>query len=88
MSGLGRFWRSLVPVLKRPLVEQPFLILGHVLKTVVWTLLAGTACAARLLAVVVGEVAFVGGIVLCLLGFGHIGAPLGIAGLVASRMAA
>ncbi len=88
MSGLGRFWRSLVPVLKSPLVEQPFLILGLVLKTVVWTLLAGAACAARLLAVVAGEAAFVGGIVLCLLGLGHIGAPLGIAGLVASRMAA
>lgn len=88
MSSLGRFWRSLVPVLKRPLVEQPFLILGHVLKAAAWTLLAGAACVARLLTVVAGEAAFIGGIVLCLLGLGHIGAPLGVAGLVVSRMAA
>ena len=88
MSGVRRFWRSLVPVLKRPLIDQPFLILAHLFNDLLWVLVAGAACLGRLLAVVAGETAFIGGIVLCLLGLGHIGAPLSVAGLVASRLAA
>jgi hypothetical protein len=88
MLGPQRFWRTLVPVLKRPLIDQPFLILAHLLEALLWALIAGAACLGRLLAVVAGETAFIGGIVLCLLGLGHIGAPLGVAGFVASRLAA
>jgi hypothetical protein len=88
MSGVRRFWRSLAPVLKMPLIDQPFLILAHLSSALLWVLVVGAACLGRLLAVVAGEAAFIGGIVLCLLGLGYIGAPLGVAGLVASRLAA
>ena len=83
-----RFWLSLTPVLRSPLADQPFLILAHLLEALLWILIASAVCVGRFLAVVAGETAFIGGIVLCLLGLGHVGAPLGVAGFVASRLAA
>jgi len=84
----GSFWRSLLPVLRKPLAHQPFLIAAYLARAVLWTAAAAAVCAGRLAAVVAGEAAFVGGIVLCLVGQGHIGLPMGVAGLVASRLAA
>ena len=84
----GHFWRSLVPVLRRPLGHQPFLIAAYLLRALLWFFCAAAVCLGRLAAVVAGQAAFVGGIVLCLIGYGYVGAPLGVAGLLASRLAA
>ena len=84
----GRFWRSFYPVFRRPLVHQPFIIAAVVLRALVWTAVATAICTARFVTVVAGLSAFVGGIVLCLVGYGYLGAPIGVAGLVASRLAA
>jgi hypothetical protein len=81
------FWCSLLPVLRRPLAQQPFLILAYLLRSTLWVLSAGAVCLGRLLAVVAGQAAFVAGIVLCLIGYGHLGAPMSVIGLVASRLA-
>jgi putative Mn2+ efflux pump MntP len=64
------------------------MILAYVLTALAWTLAATALCVGRFVAVIAGESAFIGGIVLCILGFGHIGAPLGVVGFVASRLAA
>lgn len=88
MIGFGSFWRSLLPVLKRPLVHQPFLIVAYLLRAILWTAVAAAVCVGRLAAVVLGQCAFIAGIVLCLLGHSLLGLPLGVAGLVASRLAA
>ena len=88
MSGQRGFWQSLGPVVRQPLVYQPFVIVAYVLGALAWVAIAAAACAVRLAAVVAGELAFVGGIVLCLIGLGHIGAPLGVVGFVTSRLAA
>jgi hypothetical protein len=82
------FWRSLRPVFRRPLAYQPFIIFGFAVSAFAWAATAFVVCAARLAAVVAGMSAFVGGILLCLLGYGWLGAPVGVAGLVASRLAA
>ena len=87
-AGNVGFWRSLRPVWRRPLGYQPFIILGVLLSAVAWTVAAFAVTVARLATVVVGQAAFVGGIVLCLLGMGYLGAVMGVAGLVASRIAA
>ncbi len=87
-AGCVGLWRSLRPVWRRPLAYQPFIIIGMLLSALAWTVAAGVVCAARLATVVVGEAALIGGIVLCLLGFGYIGAPAGVAGIVLSRLAA
>lgn len=87
-AGNVGFWRSLRPVWRRPLGHQPFIILGVLLSAVVWTLAASALTVARLATVIAGQAAFVGGIVLCLLGMGYVGAVMGVAGLVASRIAA
>ncbi len=87
-AGCVDLWRSLRPVWRKPLAYQPFIIIGMLLSTVAWTVAAGIVCAARLVTVVAGETALIGGIMLCLLGFGYIGAPMGVIGLVASRLAA
>ncbi len=87
-AGNVGLWRSLRPVWRRPLAHQPLIIFGVFLSAVVWTGVAFTLCAVRFLTVVVGQAAFVGGILLCLLGLGYLGAPIGVAGLVVSRMAA
>jgi hypothetical protein len=82
------FWRSLVPVIRKPLLHQPLLIAAYLIRAVLWTVLAAAVCLGRLATVVVGQGAFVAGIVLCLIGYGYFGAPLGVVGLVASRLAA
>jgi len=87
-AGNIGFWRSLRPVWRRPLGYQPFIILGVLLSAVAWTVAAFAVTVARFATVVVGQAAFVGGIVLCLLGMGYLGAVMGVAGLVASRIAA
>ena len=87
-AGNVGFWRSLRPVWRRPLGHQPFIILGVLLSAVAWTVAAFAVTAARFATVVVGQAAFIGGIVLCLLGLGYLGAVMGVAGLVASRIAA
>lgn len=87
-AGNVGFWRSLRPVWRRPLGHQPFIIFGVLLSAVAWTVAAFAVTAARFATVVVGQAAFVGGICLCLLGMGYIGAVMGVAGLVASRIAA
>ncbi len=87
-AGSASLWRSLRPVWRRPLAHQPLIIFGIFLSTLVWTGVAFALCAVRFLTVVAGQTAFIGGILLCLLGLGYLGAPIGVAGLVASRMAA
>jgi len=87
-AGNASFWRSIRPVWRKPLAHQPFIIIGVLLSAVVWTVAAFALTAARLVTVVIGQAAFVGGIVLCLLGMGWVGAAMGVAGLVASRLAA
>jgi hypothetical protein len=87
-AGNVGFWRSLRPVWRRPLGYQPFIILGVLMSTVAWTVTAFAVTVARFVTVVVGQAAFVGGIALCLLGMGYLGAVMGVAGLVASRIAA
>ncbi len=62
MSAPLRHWPSLVPVLRGPLIRQPFAILAYVLTALVWTLVASALCVGRLAAVVAGESAFIGGI--------------------------
>ncbi len=87
-AGNASFWRSIRPVWRKPLGHQPFIILGVLLSAVAWTVAAFALTAVRLATVVLGQAAFVGGIVLCLLGMGWIGAVMGVAGLVTSRLAA
>ena len=87
-AGNVGFWRSLRPVWRKPLGYQPFIIIGVLLSTVAWTVAAFALTAARFVTVVVGQAAFICGIVLCLLGMGYFGAVMGVAGLVASRIAA
>ena len=87
-AGSAGLWRSLAQVRRMPLAWQPFVILGMFLSVVAWTAAAGIVCALRLLAVIAGQAAFVAGVVLCLLGFGLVGLPLGVTGLIASRAAA
>jgi hypothetical protein len=84
----GHFWRSLVPIMQAPLSHQPFLILAYLVRTVVWVVTALIVCTGRFAAVVVGQSAFVAGIVMCLVGYGYVGAPVSVIGLVASRLAA
>jgi hypothetical protein len=74
--------------MRRPLLYQPFLIGAYLFRAVMWTIAAMLICAGRLATVVAGQSAFIAGIVLCLVGYGHVGAPLGVVGLVASRVAA
>jgi hypothetical protein len=88
MSAQRRFWSSLAAVLRQPLIRQPFTIAGFAVTALAWVVVASAAWLMRLAAVVAGELAFVGGICLCLVGLSYIGAPLGLAGLVASRVAA
>ena len=87
-AGNVGLWRSLRPVWRKPLVHQPFIIFGVLLSALVWTAAAFAVTAARLATVVAGQAAFIGGILLCLFGYGYLGAPIGVAGLVASRIAA
>ena len=82
------FWRSLLPVLRRPLLHQPFLILAYLMRSLLWFASATVLCVGRLATVVVGQAAFIGGVVLCLVGYGYLGAPVSVLGLVASRLAA
>jgi len=82
------FWRSLLPVLRRPLSHQPFLIFAYLLRALLWFFSALAVCLGRLAVVILGEAAFIGGIVLCLIGFWFLGAPVGVLGFVASRLAA
>ena len=77
-AGNIGFWRSLRPVWRRALGYQPFIILGVLLSTVAWTVAAFVVTTSRFAAVVVGQAAFVGGIVLCLLGLGYLGAVVGV----------
>lgn len=87
-AGNASFWRSIRPVWRKPLAHQPFIILGVLLSTVAWTVAAFALTAVRLVTVILGQAAFIGGILLCLLGMGWIGVVMGVAGLVASRLAA
>ena len=82
------FWRSLLPVLRRPLSHQPFLIFAYLMRALLWFVSALAVCVGRITMVIVGQAAFIVGILLCLIGFWFLGGPIGVLGFVASRLAA